>query len=106
MWDNRGEMVYSNRLPKFISLQFRPWPLVALTEEKKKEVKKNLPAISEKYREQQETAEMMKHIDEIRTKLAAIEAYRARREKMQKRVEELNQKRAEMFKLNDEMVEM
>lgn len=99
-------MVYSNRLAKFITLQFRPWPLAGLTEEKKKEIKKNIASISEKYREQQERAEMLKHIDEIRTKLAAIEAYRARREQMQKSVEELNEKRKQMYQLKEEMVEV
>lgn len=99
-------MVYSNRLAKFITLQFRPWPLAGLSEEKKKEVKKNINSISEKYREQQERAEMLKHIDEIRTKLAAIEAYRARREQMRQRVQELDQQRKQLYGLEEELVEV
>lgn len=106
LWDNRGEKVYVDRLPKFISLQFRPWPLTALPEEKKKEIKKNLTAVSEKYREQQEKAEMLKHIGDIRKKLAAIEAYRSRRERMLKRAEELNTQRAKLYGFVDEMVEV
>ena len=99
-------MVYSNRLAKFISLQFRPWPLAGLSEEKKKEIKKNISSISEKYREQQERAEMLKHIDEIRTKLATIEAYRARREQMRQRAEEIEKQRKQMYELKEEMVEV
>lgn len=106
IWDNRGEKLYANRLPKFISLQFRPWPLVALPEEKKKEVKKNMTSISERYREQQEKAEMLKHIDEIEKKLAAIEAYRSRREKMQKQVEKMDRERAKMYGFINKTVEM
>ncbi|OAO12382.1 eukaryotic translation initiation factor 3 subunit B [Blastocystis sp. ATCC 50177/Nand II] len=36
VWDNRGERVFHTRLPRFISLQFRPWPLATLSEEQRK----------------------------------------------------------------------
>lgn len=106
MWDNRGEKIFVDRLPKFISLQFRPWPLTTLTDEKKREIKKNLTSISDKYREQEENARLLKHIGDIRKKLDAIEAYRERRAKMMQQVKELNRKRIELFGTVDVVIEV
>ena len=100
-------MVYSERFPKFMSFQFRPWPLNGLTDEKKKEIRKNLNSYAETYREQHEKAELLKHIGDIRKTLKAITDFRERREKMMKQVEEFNEERKKMFGVEeDEMVEV
>ena len=78
-----------------------------LTDEKKKEIRKNLNSYADTYREQHEKAELLKHIGDIRKTLKAIADYRERREKMMKQAEEINEERVKLFgKEEDEMVEV
>ena len=106
VWDNRGEKVYSIRLPRFISLQFRPWPLVTLTEEQKKNVRRMLPLTSEKYRKQHEQMEALKHINEIRKKLGAIDAFLAKKKEIYAKMAEVEAERKKLYGKEPEWVEV
>ena len=101
-----GEKVYSIRLPRFISLQFRPWPLVTLTEEQKKNVRRMLPLTSEKYRKQHEQMEALKHINEIRKKLGAIDAFLAKKKEIYAKMAEVEAERKKLYGKEPEWVEV
>ena len=113
IWDNRGEKIFQQRYPLFSSFQFRPWPMVCLTdsikrvsEERKtefQEVKKDMYDLSEKYRKMNEQLEMLKHIGEIRKKLDFIDTFRAKREAMLKKKKEIDQERAKLYTVDREM---
>lgn len=106
VWDNRGERVFHTRLPRFISLQFRPWPLATLSEEQKKNVKKMLPLTSEKYRKQHEQMEALKHISEIRKKLEAIDAFLAKKKELCEKMAVVEAERKQRFGKEPERVEV
>ena len=106
VWDNRGERVFHTRLPRFISLQFRPWPLTTLSEEQRKNVKKMLPLTSEKYRKQHEQMEALKHISEIRKKLEAIDAFLAKRKELCEKMAAVEAERKQRFGKEPERVEV
>ncbi|KAK8822369.1 hypothetical protein WA577_005533 [Blastocystis sp. JDR] len=106
VWDNRGERVFHTRLPRFISLQFRPWPLATLSEEQKKNVKKMLPLTSEKYRKQHEQMEALKHISEIRKKLEAIDAFLAKKKELCEKMAAVEAERKQRFGKEPERVEV
>ena len=42
MWDVTGESVAKKRLPQFLTLQFRPWPMECVTEEMEAKAKSEL----------------------------------------------------------------
>lgn len=106
VWDNRGERVFHTRLPRFISLQFRPWPLATLSEEQRKNVKKMLPLTSEKYRKQHEQMEALKHISEIRKKLEAIDAFLAKKKELCEKMATVEAERKQRFGKEPERVEV
>ncbi|KAK8821674.1 hypothetical protein WA556_002121 [Blastocystis sp. ATCC 50177/Nand II] len=106
VWDNRGERVFHTRLPRFISLQFRPWPLATLSEEQRKNVKKMLPLTSEKYRKQHEQMEALKHISEIRKKLEAIDAFLAKKKELCEKMAVVEAERKQRFGKEPERVEV
>ncbi|KAK8819821.1 hypothetical protein WA556_002806 [Blastocystis sp. ATCC 50177/Nand II] len=106
VWDNRGERVFHTRLPRFISLQFRPWPLATLSEEQRKNVKKMLPLTSEKYRKQHEQMEALKHISEIRKKLEAIDAFLAKKKELCEKMAAVEAERKQRFGKEPERVEV
>lgn len=102
MWNNRGEKVWSKRYDQFISLHFRPWPMLTLTDEILKDVKKNMTQHVEHYTRLNELESFRKNATAIRNKLEAIRKFNARKLELQKIVEEFQKKRAE----NAEVIEV
>ena len=93
MWDVAGESVAQKRLPQFLTLQFRPWPLECVDE-----------AMEAKAKMVQREA--MKHIDEIRKKLGWIDAFRERRRRILETMEAMGGEKKAMEDKEEDMVEM
>lgn len=106
MWDVTGESVAKKRLPQFLTLQFRPWPMECVTEEMEAKAKSELETKEKEYKKQMVQMEAMKHIDEIRKKLGWIDAFRERRRRILETMEAMNAERKSMKDKEEEMVEM
>lgn len=106
MWEANGESVMKERLPQFRTFQFRPWPMNGLTEAMEEQAKSEIEEKAKVYRKQMEQREAMKHIDEIRKKLAWIDAFRERRKKILETVEKERKEEKEEEEEEEEMVEM
>lgn len=106
MWDVTGESVAKKRLPQFLTLQFRPWPMECVTEEMEAKAKSELETKEKEYKKQMVQMEAMKHIDEIRKKLGWIDAFRERRRRILETMEAMNAERKAMKDKEEEMVEM
>ena len=94
------------RLPQFLTLQFRPWPMECVTEEMEAKAKSELETKEKEYKKQMVQMEAMKHIDEIRKKLGWIDAFRERRRRILETMEAMNAERKAMKDKEEEMVEM
>lgn len=103
MWDATGESVATRRLPQFLTLQFRPWPLECVTEAMEAKARGEVAAKAKEYKKQMRQMEAMKHIDEIRRKLAWIDAFRARRQGILEKVRAEEPPRKES---DEDMVQM
>ena len=109
MWDVTGESVAQKRLPQFLTLQFRPWPMECVDEAMEARAKSELAAKEKEYKKQMVQREAMKHIDEIRKKLAWIDAFRERRRRILETIETMEtmgEAKKGMKDRDEDMVEM
>lgn len=109
MWDVTGESVAQKRLPQFLTLQFRPWPMECVDEAMEARAKSELAAKEKEYKKQMVQREAMKHIDEIRKKLAWIDAFRERRRRIletMETMETMGEAKKGMKDRDEDMVEM
>lgn len=106
MWDVAGESVAQKRLPQFLTLQFRPWPLECVDEAMEAKAKSELAAKEKEYKKQMVQREAMKHIDEIRKKLGWIDAFRERRRRILETMETMGGEKKAMEDKEEDMVEM
>lgn len=70
----------------------------------RKETKKNLHAIGERYRKENERLESLKHIGEIEKKIRFIDQYRQRRQEMLRKKQEVDRERSQLYPQNAERV--
>ena len=77
-----------------------------MTEEQKKNVRRMLPLTSEKYRKQHEQMEALKHINEIRKKLGAIDAFLAKKKEIYAKMAEVEAERKKLYGKEPEWVEV
>ena len=103
MWDVTGESVAKKRLPQFLTLQFRPWPMECVDEAMEAKTKSELAVKEKQYKKQMAQMEAMKHIDEIRKKLEWIDALRERRRRI---LETMGEEKKAMKDKEEDMVEM
>ena len=109
MWDVTGESVAQKRLPQFLTLQFRPWPMECVDEAMEARAKSELAAKEKEYKKQMVQREAMKHIDEIRKKLGWIDAFRERRRRILETIETMEtmgEAKKGMKDRDEDMVEM
>ena len=80
------------RLSEFLTFKFRPWTNVCVSEELVGKVKSELPDKAKQYKKEMQQMEAMKHIEEIREKLEAIDTFRKKQKEMKAKQVKVNVK--------------